>query len=151
MPIIRLITQIHAPIERVFDLARSIDLHMESMSGYDETAVGGVTAGLIGMGETVTWNARHFGIRWHLTSEITGYDRPRWFRDSQLRGPFRRFDHDHFLEERDGVTTLTDIFDFNSPLGPIGRVVDALIMKRHLTRLLEDRNRHLKRAAEEAG
>ncbi len=148
MAIIRLTTQIRAPLEQVFDLARSIDLHMESMTRYSETAIGGVTAGLIGPDEEVQWRARHFGINWTLTSRITGYDRPRWFRDSQVRGPFKRFDHDHFFEHADGVTVLRDVFDFHSPCGWLGRAVDALAMQRHLTRLLLDRNATLKSAAE---
>lgn len=150
MPTIRLTTEIRAPLERVFDLARSIDLHMESMTRYDETAIGGVTGGLIGPDQEVRWRARHFGISWTLTARITGYDRPRWFRDSQVRGPFRRFDHDHFFEHADNITTVTDVFDFNSPAGWLGSLVDALVMERYLTRLLTERNARLKEAAEGA-
>jgi hypothetical protein len=57
MPIIELTTEIRAPIERVFDLARSIDLHVKTASGTDERAVCGVTTGLIGPDQEVTWEA----------------------------------------------------------------------------------------------
>ena len=93
MPRIELFTTIHAPIERVFDLARSIDLHSDSLAGTGERAVGGVTAGLIGPGETVTWRARHFGVWQHLTSRITSFERPVVFtpmlRREQIRVKFR--------------------------------------------------------------
>jgi hypothetical protein len=61
MSVIELATSIAAPTERVFDLARSIDLHTERTAGTGERAVAGVTSGLIGLGEEVTWRARHFG------------------------------------------------------------------------------------------
>ena len=95
MPIIKLETKINAPVERVFDLARSIDLHRDSMSKYDEKAIAGVTSGLIRMNETVTWEAAHFGVRQNLTSKITAFERPWHFRDSMVKGVFKRFDHDH--------------------------------------------------------
>ena len=60
MPRIVLHTSIAAPIERCFDLARSIDLHMASTDWSGERAVAGVTSGLIGPGQEVTWRGRHF-------------------------------------------------------------------------------------------
>jgi hypothetical protein len=62
MPKIELHTEIDAPIERVFDLARSIDLHMLSTSHTNEKAIAGKTSGLIGLGEWVTWRAKHLGF-----------------------------------------------------------------------------------------
>lgn len=84
MPTIELTTHINAPRERVFDLARSVDLHMASTASSKEGVVGGVTSGLMELGETVTWRARHFGL-WHqLTSEITQFSRPDHFRVNRL-------------------------------------------------------------------
>ena len=95
-------TAICAPIEVCFDLARSIDFQRRSMRGTSERAIGGITNGLIGLGEEVTWEATHFLVRDRLTSRIVAYERPRHFRDSQVAGIFRRFDYDHFFEDRDG-------------------------------------------------
>lgn len=81
MPIIRHEIEIKAPIARVFDLARCIDLHVETMRRSDEKAVAGKTRGLIEADETVTWQATHFGVRQKLTSKITVFDRPHYFRD----------------------------------------------------------------------
>ena len=69
MPKIELTTIIDAPIERCFDLARSIDLHKLSTAGTDEEAIAGVMSGLIGKNEQVTWKAKHFGITQKLTSK----------------------------------------------------------------------------------
>ena len=105
MPLIRLETLIHAPIERCFDLSRDIDLHMRSTEETQEIAVAGVTTGLIGLGEEVTWEATRFGVRQKLTTRITAFSRPGHFRDSQVRGAFRRFDHDHYFITLDGGGT----------------------------------------------
>ena len=148
MPAIKLEISINAPIDRVFDLSRSIDLHMESMNSSRERAVGGVTSGLIEAGQIVTWEAVHFGIRQRLTSEITVCDRPRHLQDVMIRGAFARFVHDHYFEEREGATTMRDIFDYTSPCGFLGRLADILFLERYMTRLLADRNRRIKKAAE---
>ena len=101
MATIRVVTEVAAPVEVCFDLARSIDLHVVTTGDSEERAVAGVTNGLIGMDEEVTWSAKHFGVRQRLTSRITAFDRPRRFRDSLVRGAFARFDHDHIFEPTD--------------------------------------------------
>jgi ligand-binding SRPBCC domain-containing protein len=148
LPVIDLETWINAPIGRCFDLSRDIDLHMQSTAHTHEIAVAGVTKGLIGLDEEVTWEATHFGIRQRLTSRITAYRRPFHFRDSQVRGPFRRFDHDHFFSEVDGGTLMRDVFDFESPLGTIGDLANRIYLRRYMTILLERRNKLIKEVAE---
>jgi ligand-binding SRPBCC domain-containing protein len=145
---IELRTFIAAPRERVFDLSRSIDLHQRSVEGTAEKAVAGRMSGLIGLGETVTWRARHFGVVQHLTSRIAGFDHPRWFRDEMVRGAFARMEHDHWFDEEKGGTVLRDRFRFAAPLGPLGRIAEALVLKRYMTRFLVARNAAIKRIAE---
>ena len=148
MAVITLVTEIKAPIERVFDLSRSIDLHTSSVSHTGERAVAGVTSGLISLGEEVTWRARHFAVWQNLTSRITIFDRPLHFRDTLVRGAFRRFDHDHFFSQREGVTLMRDVMDFESPLGIFGRMADWLLLSSYLRRLLATRNSFIKATAE---
>lgn len=148
MPVIKLETIIDAPIERVFDLSRSIDLHAESLSHTNEKAVAGVTKGLINLGETVTWEATHFGIRQRLTSKITIYERPTMFGDTMISGAFKRFDHEHCFEEIDGKTLMRDIFDYDSPFGFLGKLADFLFLETYMKNLLIARNELVKRIAE---
>ncbi|WP_040546936.1 SRPBCC family protein [Pedosphaera parvula] len=148
MPVIQTSLQIHAPIERIFDLSRSIDLHIASTAHTGERAVAGVTSGLISLGEEVTWRARHFGIWQELTSRISQYNRPHHFRDSLVRGAFRHFDHDHYFETDGAITTMKDVFDFESPFGILGLVVNHLVLERYMRRLLEKRNEVIKEVAE---
>ena len=151
MATIELTTLIRAPSERCFDLSRSVDLHVASTTDTGERAVGGVMSGLLSLGEEVTWSARHFGVRQELTSRITAFERPRHFRDSMVAGAFRRFDHDHFFVATESGTEMKDVFDFESPLGPLGRLADALVLTRYLRGFLERRNEVIKRAAESEG
>ncbi len=148
MPIIKIETIVNAPIERVFDLARCIDLHEQTMAKHKEKAIAGVTKGLINLGETVTWEATHFRVKQKLTSKITWFDRPYHFRDSLVSGAFARFDHDHFFEAKDSQTVMRDVFDYDSPLGIIGKIADALFLENYMTRILTERNCLIKQTAE---
>jgi ligand-binding SRPBCC domain-containing protein len=148
MATIRVVTDVAAPVDVCFDLARSIDLHVVTTGDSGERAIAGVTHGLIGMGEEVTWSAKHFGVRQRLTSRITAFDRPRRFRDSLVRGAFARFDHDHIFEPTETGTRMIDVFDYNAPLGPLGRLAEALFLDRYMRRLLAVRGAGVKQAAE---
>ena len=148
MPVIELATSISAPVERVFDLARSIDLHTDSTSGTGERAVAGVTSGLIGPGQEVTWRARHFGIRQSLTVRVTVFERPTHFADAMLRGAFSRMEHHHYFEQAADGTTMRDVFSFQSPLGIFGRIADFLFLTRYMKSFLIERNRVIKATAE---
>jgi ligand-binding SRPBCC domain-containing protein len=145
---IELSTQIDAPIERCFDLARSIDLHVVSTKQTGERAIGGRTSGLIELGETVTWRARHFGLWQTLTSKIVELDFPNSFTDVMVHGAFKSFRHEHHFRAIQDRTTMTDIFVFESPFGMLGRMVNALFLERYMTKLLVERNRVIKETAE---
>jgi ligand-binding SRPBCC domain-containing protein len=145
---IELSTRIEAPVERCFDLSRSITLHMASTDWTGERAVAGVTSGLIGLDEQVTWQGRHFGLTVTHTSRITRYQRPSYFQDCMVRGAFRRFCHDHYFAEQNGATLMKDVMEFEAPFGLIGRLVERLALDRHMRSLLERRNRKIQQAAE---
>jgi ligand-binding SRPBCC domain-containing protein len=145
------LTTIHAPIERCFDLARSVEVHLLGNVHWGEEAVatGGVTSGLVGMSQQVTWRARHFGVRQTLTSEITAMDRPTYFQDTMVRGAFRSMKHDHlFTALPDGQTEMKDIFWFSAPLPILGRIAEIAVLRRYMRGLLRERNAAIKQVAE---
>ena len=148
MTIIELTTDIDAPIERVFDLARDLDLHARSMVHTGERAIGGRTTGRVEIGDSVTWRARHFGLWWSLTSRITAVEAPVRFEDVQERGPFAWFRHEHRFESVGDATRMHDHWEHGSPFGLLGRLVDWLVLSRYMRSLLATRNEVLKRAAE---
>lgn len=151
MPLIELETHILAPRERVFDLARSIAAHQDSAAATGERAVAGVTSGLIGSGQSVTWEATHFGIRQRLEVRITEFDRPHHFQDVMVRGAFREMIHDHLFEELGDGTRMIDRFRFSAPLGVLGRLAERWFLTRYMRRFLETRNLALKGLAESGG
>jgi len=148
MPRIELFTFINAPIQKVFDLSRSIDLHMESTKRTGERSIAGRTSGLIELDETVTWRARHFGIWQNLTSKITELQRPNLFVDEMVSGTFKSFRHEHHFSEVDEHIMMKDVFVFESPFGILGRLANWLFLKRYMTNLLKVRNEVIKKAAE---
>lgn len=96
MPVIHLTTFIEAPIERVFDLCRNVELHKESMKHYKEEAVAGTRFGLIEKEESVTWKARHFFKTRILKMKISEMEKPIRFIDEQSQGSFKEMKHEHF-------------------------------------------------------
>jgi len=146
---IRLETVIVAAIGDCFDLSLSVDAHTASMRRSDERAIGGVTSGALKLGDTVTWRARHFGIAFRMTSAITEYQYPSRFVDEQLHGPFRRWWHAHtFAMAASGDTVMTDVVQFQSPLGPLGILADRMVLDHYMPYLLRQRNAWLKATLE---
>lgn len=148
MPKIIIITEINATLETCFDLSRNIDLHKISTSKTKEETIDGRTSGLIELGETVTWRATHFGVRQNLTSKITAFSRPYYFKDEQIKGPFSKFEHEHCFEKTGGIVQMTDILEFETPFGVFGRIFERLVLTRYLKRFLVTRNRVIKEFAE---
>lgn len=148
MPIIRLETKIKAECEVVFDLARSVDLHQLSTAKTNEEAIAGRTTGLMELGEEVTWRAKHFGIYQRLSSKMMELEKPHHFVDEMTKGIFKGFKHTHKFTQVDDVTTMVDIFDYTSPLGPLGKFADWLFLEKYMTRFLAHRNEVIKEYAE---
>jgi ligand-binding SRPBCC domain-containing protein len=149
MQVIQIETKIAAPVERCFLLSLSMDLHVESTAQTNERAIAGVTHGLIGANETVTWQGRHFGFMLTHETLISKYDRPRHFQDIMLRGMFKSFEHDHYFDAlRDGTTLMRDELRFAAPLGPLGSIAEKLILTSYLSRFLKQRNELIKQVAE---
>ncbi len=148
MPFIRLEIFIAAPVELCFDLSRDLDVHMASSGLTGERAVAGVTKGMVKLGDQVTWEATHLGIRQRLTSKIIAFDRPHMFIDEMLSGAFKRWHHTHLFKAQAGGTLMIDEVDYASPLGLLGRIVDMLYLENYMREFLQRRNEHIKHMAE---
>ena len=148
MPTIHLTTFIAAPAERVFDLARSIDLHKQSMTKHKEEAVAGVRFGLIEKDETVTWKARHLFKNRILKTRITEMKRPEMFTDEQAEGDFKLLKHEHHFKPCDNGTIMIDLINFESPYGAMGKSFNKVYLTKYLRKLIEHRNKVIKEFAE---
>jgi ligand-binding SRPBCC domain-containing protein len=148
MTTINLTTKIKAFQQTVFDASRNIDIHQQSTSKSKEKAIAGVTSGLINYNETVTWRGKHFGFYLTHKSRITAMNLHSYFVDEMEEGKFKTFKHEHFFEETNGVTTMTDKLQYETPFGIFGKLFDVLFLKKHLTQFLLDRNQVLKVVSE---
>ena len=148
MPRIELNTEINAPIHIVFDLSRSIDFHAKTTAHTGEKAIAGKTSGLIGLNETVTWKAKHFGFNQRLTSKITVMRRPDIFVDEMTKGVFKSLCHQHLFLAEGNKTLMIDIFEFESPLGVLGKCANRLFLKKYLESFILERNAQIKAVAE---
>lgn len=141
-------TTINAPIERVFNLSRSIDLHLIAAQDKNEKAIAGVTTGLIGLNETVTWEADHMGGRQELTSKIVEYQFPTHFVDEMVEGAFAYMRHIHQFKESPEGVIMTDNFTFKSPFGIFGKIANWLFLKDYMKAILVKKNAFIKEYAE---
>jgi len=148
MPTIHLTTFIAAPSELVFDLARHIGLHKESMALHKEEAVAGTRFGLIEKDETVTWRARHLFKTRLLRVKVTEMKKPEMFTDEQAQGDFKMMRHEHYFKPCENGTIVIDLLHFESPYGVFGRWFNSLYLTKYLKRLVEKRNNTIKIFAE---
>ncbi|GAB3235026.1 hypothetical protein GCM10027586_15340 [Kineococcus gypseus] len=149
MPEIVQRTMVRGTVDEVFDV--SLDLDVERVAGrrFRVRAVEGAgrTSGRIQLGERVRWRVRLFRlVPVTHTSGIVELERPRRFVDRMEEGLFAEFRHEHSFEaEGPQMTIMTDRMAWRSPAGPLGRVADALFVRRTLRRLLADRNSEIVR------
>ncbi|GAB3222991.1 hypothetical protein GCM10027346_01530 [Hymenobacter seoulensis] len=148
MPTIEVKTVIKAPLHICFQLALSVDLHTISTHKTREEIVGGVRSGMLKLGDSVTFRARHFGVWQTLTSRVTELKAPHYFLDVMQQGAFKRMRHEHHFTWNGSATVMRDVFEFESPLGWLGQLTDALVLKRYLRGFLQARCAVLKHYAE---
>jgi len=145
------ITVIDAPIERCFDLSRSVEVHLVANihSGEQALAVGGITSGLPELSQQVTWRAKHFGVWQNLTSKFTAMQPPTYFQATMVKGIFRSMQADHYFRTLpSGATEMKDLFRVAAPLPILGPIAETLFLRRYMLALLRERNAVIKQIAE---
>ena len=145
---IRLETRINASPAVCFNASRDVGLHLGSAADTGERVLAGRTSGLCELGDEITWQARHFGIRQQLSVKITAVDFPRFFVDEMTRGAFKAMRHEHYFEPVEGGCLMKDKFRYETPFSIFGRLFDELVLKRHMTVFLLKRNAFLKQWCE---
>jgi ligand-binding SRPBCC domain-containing protein len=149
MPLIKLTTFIATPCEKVFDLSRSLKLHQQSMKKYNESIVNTTSNGTVELNDEVMWKARHLWKERFLKVKITALHRPGYFCDEQISGDFAAMKHEHFFKPVENGTLMIDHFEFETPYGSFGRLFNRLYLESYMRRLLLERNRELKKIAEQ--
>lgn len=145
---IELTTEIAAPIELAFDLARDLDLHQRSTSQTKERIVAGRSTGLAELGDEITFEATHFGVRQRLSSKIIELRQPHRFVDQMTKGAFKSLYHLHEFRSTPRGIEMKDVLTFEAPLGPLGILAEKLFLANYMKRFLLARNNFLKSEAE---
>lgn len=168
-------TVVNAPLDRLWALSTRVELVRDTLG---MNLAGGVTHGFVQDGSRVVWKGWKLGLPTEHHTLITGYAAPQqappdaataaklhaegpgqrvaWFQDSQERGRFAFFQHNHWLRERAGadaqpITVLEDEVHFRLPLGPLGRVAAHWMMRPYVKALVKRRFANLKALAEGEG
>ncbi len=161
---------IHAPITRVFNLSTRVELVKETlgMNLIDSGVENGVASGHIKGGSRVVWRGWKFGLPTSHHTLITGFAEPArqptgevtaWFQDSQERGRFAFFQHDHHFRQvynpnDPAATPTTELYDevrFTLPFGFLGAIAAKLLLKPHVEALCKQRFARIKSLAEGEG
>jgi ligand-binding SRPBCC domain-containing protein len=96
-------------------------------------------------GTLIDFRLRLFGIPFLWQSRIERFEPDRFFSDVQVRGPYRTWHHQHTFEPTAGGTRMLDRFDYELPLGPVGRVAHALWVRSTLVRIFDYRRDRIAR------
>ena len=90
-------------------------------------------------GSMIEYRLRLHGVPVRWLTRIESWEPGARFADVQLRGPYRHWHHTHTFEARDGGTLMRDVVRYSLPLGPLGRLARALIVRRDLDRIFDFR------------
>lgn len=159
--VVREAIAIHAPIDRCFALSTRVELVRETLG---MRPIGAVTSGHIEAGSRVIWRGWKFGLPTEHHTLITAFQPPHassdegseaFFQDTQERGRFAFFQHDHHFREEQGadgvVTLLSDEVRFILPFGVAGRFAATLLLTPHVRKLAQQRFARIKALAEGEG
>ena len=148
---------IRAPIERCFALSTRIELVQRTLG---MKLIGDLTTGHITANSRVTWQGWKFGLPTTHHTLITAFEPPHtltsgktaFFQDTQERGRFAFFQHDHHFHEEmltnTPITTLRDEIRFALPFGPLGRLAANCLLAPHIRKLAHQRFALIKQLAE---
>lgn len=148
MPVIEIETIINAPIEKCFEICLNVDLHKESAKHTDERIIGGVQSGILRLGDEVTWEAKHFGVKQNLSVKIVELDYPVYFCDEMIGGAFKSMRHEHYFHYSENKTIMKDGFRYEVPYGIIGKAFDSTLLYNHMDKFLKKRCSFIKQYAE---
>lgn len=138
-------TIVNASPKEVFDISRDIDLHLEHGKDQGEIVVDGRRSGLMLKGESVTWEAKHLGIRQRMTVMMEEAIEPHLIITRMTKGPFAHFVHYHRIEAKGNQTLLTDDLFIKAPFGIFGYIAEVILLKSYFRKFIKLRNAQLKK------
>lgn len=99
------------------------------------------TRGQIDMrpGTLIEYRLRLHGLPVRWLTRIEFWEPGRGFTDVQICGPYRLWHHTHIFEPYEDGTRMRDTVRYALPLGLLGRLVRALVVRRDLERIFDFR------------
>jgi ligand-binding SRPBCC domain-containing protein len=141
-------THIKAPIQRCFDLARSVDFHKISLGPLKEESVAGCTSGLIGHNQHVLMQSRLWGMRFSTELKITKFNPPFFFSYEIADSTFQSIVHDYYFYDISEETVMVNHFYYKPRWGLVGEVINFIFLQNYLTKIITRRNDLLREYAE---
>lgn len=94
-------------------------------------------------GSRIEYRLRVRGIPMRWISEINEWEPPHRFVDTQLRGPYKLWRHQHIFVAENGGTRITDDVEYALPFGVLGRIAHALMVRRDVEGIFAFRQKKL--------
>jgi ligand-binding SRPBCC domain-containing protein len=148
MPELHLTTVIHAPIQRVFDLARCVSLHKRHFDHHKIIPFTGKTSGLLELRDYTLWQGKIGSKKRQFVLDITQMDKPDFYRDDMRKDFFESLHHEHFFKGIDNGTIMIDQITYQLPHGIIGNLVNKSCAEKYIMMFLKERNALIKEYAE---
>jgi len=83
------------------------------------------------------------GIRMRWVTEITHVSEQKYFVDEQRVGPYKMWHHQHIIEAIEGGVLMTDIIDYQPPMGFLGAIANKLMIKKQLNGIFTFRKKKM--------
>ncbi len=142
-------THIKAPIERCFDLSRSIDFHKISLSPVvKEESVAGCTTGLIGQNQHALMQSNCWGYHFSTELKIVKFNPPYFLSYEITDSNFESAIHDYYFYDIGDETVMVNHFYYKLKLGLMGEIANLLFLEKYLNKTISKRNDLLREYAE---
>lgn len=93
----------------------------------------------MGHGARIEYAIRWRGLPLGWVTQIEEWVSDERFVDVQVRGPYRMWRHTHSFTRAGEGTVIEDVVNYALPLGALGRLAHALLVKRDVERIFDHR------------
>jgi ligand-binding SRPBCC domain-containing protein len=94
---------------------------------------------LLGKGQTINFDLSYGLFKLSWISKITKFEPYSFIEDTQVDGPFKKWIHRHRFQEQGKKTIIEDEIDYTIGLGPLGKVMDSLIIRYQIEAFFKNR------------
>lgn len=138
-------TLLKAPLDTVWDFFSSASNLARITPPEMDFKILGNVQGDIYEGMLINYRVRPlFGIGVFWQTEISEVKKPHEFTDRQLKGPYSMWEHTHTFNRTDQGVLMKDVVRYSLPLGFLGDIAHAVIVKRKIADIFRFRENILR-------